>query len=140
MIYLAFYKARGNLTDKIIRLFTRGIYSHCDMAILRDNGEYDCYTSSPRDGGVRMKTMPLPADDWDLVPLHDLTLLHEIHQFFAQTQGAKYDLFGAIGVVLLNPQNRHKWFCSEWCAHVLGLPKPWRYSPNDLYKIVKRLE
>lgn len=69
-ISLAMYKARGNWVDKIIRLFTGKPYSHCEVAIKIGLSVYQCYSSSPRDGGVRVKTMRLPADKWDLIPVH----------------------------------------------------------------------
>ena len=47
---IAFYKAKGNIIDKSIRLWTRSKYSHCEIVI----GE-NWYSSSPRDKGVRAK-------------------------------------------------------------------------------------
>ena len=61
-------KGRGDWKDKAIRFFTRGQYSHCEMAVANGD-EWDCYTSSPRDGGVRMKTMKLSPTEWDLIKL-----------------------------------------------------------------------
>ena len=31
--------------------------------------EYECYSASLRDGGVRRKIMPLPSAKWDLIAL-----------------------------------------------------------------------
>ena len=30
------------------------------------------------------------------------------------------------------PENRRRWFCSEWVGKALGLAESWRFSPNDL--------
>jgi len=30
------------------------------------------------------------------------------------------------------PENRRRWFCSEWVGAALGLSESWRFSPNDL--------
>ena len=43
------------------------------------------------------------------------------------------------GIAFGLPQNRRRWFCSEWCATTLGLPAGWRWSPNDLATIVPAL-
>lgn len=130
-VYLAMYKAEGNWVDKVIRLFTGKPYSHCEIAISK--GEtFECYTSSPRDGGVRCKTMYLPSDKWDLVPVQNITE-EQIKAYFNRTLGAKYDWWGALGVVLGIKEKRSKYFCSEWCFNaIFGNENGWRFSPNQL--------
>lgn len=156
-VYLALYKGRrdgawyrpnvmrARLGDWLIRRFTRGKYSHCEIAVHLGKPEnpdepelYACCSSSIRDGGVRQKTMPLPSEKWDLIALGNSDSLHAALSFyFSQLKGKKYDLSGALGVVLKNRHRHDKWFCSEFCATVLGLPESWRFSPNDLAAIVK---
>lgn len=84
-IYLALYRGRrdgtgwrvwcARATDWLTRQITRGQYSHCEIAIrLPENDAagsplYECRSASIRDGGVRVKTMPLPPDKWDVIPL-----------------------------------------------------------------------
>ncbi|MCP2041031.1 hypothetical protein L1281_001625 [Neisseria sp. HSC-16F19] len=149
MMYLALYKGRkrgwkprdvpARLGDWLTRTVTRGPYSHCELAVSRTDGQFDCYTASVRDGGVRHKTMPLPADKWDLLPLSDhADLQQSLAKLYAQTQGQPYDWPGAAGFVLRTHHRKDKWFCSEWCGQVLGLPESWRFSPNDLAAVVKR--
>ena len=139
-IYLALYKGRrdgtgiqvqaARLTDWATHRLTRGIYSHCEIAVALDSGRFECYSASIRDGGVRRKTMPLPPDKWDLLPLPDIS--GRLKARFAQTQGQAYDWPGALSVVFKTCERGDKWFCSEWCGQVLGLPESWRFSPNDL--------
>lgn len=162
-IYLAFYKGRKTikqpkdllawLSDGLIRLFTKSQYSHCEIAVYDEilqypphitllNGmapptQYRCYSASNRDGGVRMKEMPLPADKWDLVPLPNIST-KDIHALYQVTKGQGYDLAGVLGIVLPLPQAPEKWFCSEWCGFVLGISRPWRYSPQMLYEYLKK--
>ena len=143
-IYLALYKGRrdgawykpsiaaARLSDWAIRTLTRSIYSHCELAVACENGQYDCYSSSVRDGGVRMKTMKLPAEKWDLIELCQMNLFEETALLFERTQGQGYDWLGALGVVLHTHQDKDKWFCSEWCAAALGLANPERFSPETL--------
>ena len=151
-IYLALYKGRrdgtgaqvwaARFSDWLTRVLTRGQYSHCEIAVALDGGQFECYSSSIRDGGVRCKTMPLPAAKWDLIELPDSSgsLKTNLAAVFAQTQGQRYDLPGALGVVFKTRQRSGRWFCSEWCGQVLGLSEPWRFSPNDLAGIARSLK
>ena len=150
-IYLALYKGNrdgsgwrvwcARATDWLTRVLTRGKYSHCEIAVrlpeTAGEQEYECYSASIRDGGVRMKTMPLPADKWDLIPLDDAVLHAHTVGLYLRTAGQGYDLPGAFGVVFGLPENRKCWFCSEWVGKALGLAESWRFSPNDLAAIFK---
>lgn len=50
LVQLAFYKAKGDWVDKVIRWWTSSKYSHCEVVI----GD-EWFSSSPRDGGVNAK-------------------------------------------------------------------------------------
>ena len=150
MIYLALYHGhRGGtglkvwvarFTDGLTRILTRGRYSHCEIAIRLagqdSEPQYECYSASLRDGGVRRKIMPLPSAKWDLIPLPD-SVGGRLKTLWSQTQSQGYDLPGAFGVVFGLPENRRRWFCSEWVGAALGLSESWRFSPNDLAAIFK---
>ena len=141
-VYLALYKGRrdgawyrpgvaaARLSDWIIRTLTGSPYSHCELAVPCADGQYDCYSSSIRDGGVRLKTMPLPPEKWDLIPV-DVSP-EQVYEALAATVGAKYDWLGATGVIARWRHDRYKWFCSEWCAWTLGLANPERFCPGSL--------
>lgn len=148
-VYVAFYKHKRPLNswknicfrlfDEIIRLATYGKYSHCEVAIpnFEQDGDllFECYSASNMDGGVRLKLMPLPVERWDLIKVNVNPAL--LRLYFKQTKGSKYDMLGAIGVVLPVGENKHKYFCSEWCAGAIGLANPHKYSPNSLYRKLK---
>lgn len=150
MIYLALYHGhRGGtglkvwaarFTDGLTRILTRGRYSHCELAVrlpeTAGGQEYECYSASLRDKGVRRKTMPLPSAKWDLIALPD-SVGGRLETLWSQTQSQGYDLPGAFGVVFGLPENRRRWFCSEWVGAALGLAESWRFSPNDLAAIFK---
>ena len=141
-VYLAMYKGRkdgsgikvwaARLVDWVIRTITRSPYSHCEIAIRHSGGLFDCYSSSARDGGVRLKTMPLPSGKWDLVELPTKAGL-SAKRLYRHTHGAGYDYPGALGAVFRLPQSRRRWFCSEWCAYAIGCTNPHRYTPQTLY-------
>lgn len=145
-VYIAFYKHKRKCSslrdtfyrigDEIIRFCTNGKYSHCEIVCpyLEQDGNllFECYSSSIMDGGVRLKLMPLPVEKWDLVKVNiDINL---IRLFYNRTKGAKYDILGAIGVILPVGENKRRYFCSEWCASAIELANPRKYSPNSLYQ------
>ena len=141
-VYLALYRGRrdgawyrpgvaaARLSDWIIRTLTGSPYSHCELALPHGNGQYDCCSSSIRDGGVRVKGMPLPSEKWDLIPV-DVSP-EQVYAALVATIGAKYDWLGATGVIARWRHDKRKWFCSEWCAWTLGLANPERFCPGGL--------
>ncbi|WFF38034.1 enoyl-CoA hydratase [Moraxella nasibovis] len=143
-VYLACYHGRASrlshrICDGITKFFTKGGYSHCEIAISLSDGRYQCYSSSYRDGGVRTKTMRLSSDKWDLLALDGLPAAR-IEDYFAQTKEAGYDLFGALGCVAGLRQHADRYFCSEWCFNVIfGSNQGWRFSPNQLAQIACHL-
>ncbi len=144
-VYVAFYKHKRKITslktllfyifDTLTRVLTRGKYSHCEIAIKRDDGLYDCYSASVRDGGVRMKTMALNDGKWDLVSIE--CDKQQIIDYYRKTQNHGYDFFGAVGIVLPIREDREKAFCSEWVYNCLfDSEQGWRFDPNDLRVIL----
>ncbi|EAW1753263.1 hypothetical protein A4I49_004184 [Salmonella enterica subsp. enterica serovar Choleraesuis] len=139
-VWLACYKGRSEyrgiarFVDWLTRKVTRGIYSHCELAVEHGGNEYLCYSASFRDRGVRGKIIPLPDDKWDKLPLK--ATLPEVEVFFRKHNGKRYDWQGALGIVLYNRERKDKLFCSEFCAEFLGLNDSWRYSPSHLYALV----
>lgn len=132
-MYLIFYKGKGGFIDKVIRFFTRSPFSHCEIAIKEDGDFFTCFSSSPRDGGVREKRMILKCANWEFLPF-DLDQ-EKLQAFYAKTNGLKYDYWGAIGIVLpFIKQKRTRYFCSEWLADFLGIKNPSSYSPGKLEK------
>ncbi|MDP8184428.1 hypothetical protein [Phocoenobacter skyensis] len=140
-VCIAFYKhkvkvknlktLKMRITDEVIRLFTRSKYSHCELVIPSDSRTFQCYSSSPRDGGVRTKKMELPTHKWDLVAV-DVDVA-TVDNFFRKTRGLKYDLCGALGQIFRLGDAKDRYFCSEWCAEVLGFKNPACYNPQDLF-------
>lgn len=145
-IYVAFYKHKRELDslkniyfrffDEIIRLFTKGKYSHCEIAIQEENdANYTCYSSSNRDGGVRKKYMELQPERWDLIEIDQSKVkVSDIKSIYNKTVGCKYDFFGACGVILGFGNAKSRYFCSEWCAEALKLKLPHTFSPVSLYR------
>jgi hypothetical protein len=59
-VKIALYKGKKTITDKLISWWDRGLYSHVELVF----SDGLCASSSPRDGGVRMK----PIELWVCVP------------------------------------------------------------------------
>ncbi|AIL33093.1 hypothetical protein [Basilea psittacipulmonis] len=146
-VYLALYKGHRNgkslyayycrFFDWLTRKVTKGIYSHCELAV--DNeGRYECFSSSVRDKGVRRTVINLGDGKWDLIPVNIAP--SEVLRFFDKTKKYPYDFWGALGVILKSRQDSNKYFCSEWVGECLGLSESWRFSPNDLAVIFKNKE
>lgn len=129
-IQLWFYKAEGNFYDKLIRLVNRTKYSHVELCI----AGY-CYSSSPRDGGVRRKQIAFD-NKWDAIEL-EVTEEHKqaMLKLFEREHGKAYDWLGAIKTTIrFFPNHKDKWFCSEIQAQALGLAYPRRWTPADLFE------
>lgn len=150
-VYLALYKGRksgrrpkdllARLADWAVRKATNSPYSHCEIAIAREDGCYGCFSASLRDGGVRFKAMELPAEKWDLFMLPENTA-QSVADFYKRTKCAPYDYLGVLGVVFKTRHSVKKWFCSEWCAAALGLCDAHTCTPARLarrYGLVQRL-
>lgn len=149
-VYLAFYKGRKTgrtpkalamrFADWAIRTATGSPYSHCEIAIKEheQSSVCTCFSASPRDGGVRVKVMPLPSEKWDLVELSHIKS-EAVKSHLQKTAGKKYDLIGAGCAGLDIPWHcEDKWFCSEWCAAAIGLPMPHWHTPGWLYRFYRK--
>lgn len=138
--WIAFYRGRGRLMDKVIRFASRAPYSHVEM-IRQDQRPKDgdvvtCISSSGRDGGVRIKEIQLKPGKWSV---------YEVPWARAETWdraevhlGKPYELWMMVWSQLFkfHRTDRHKWFCSELIAHALGLSMPHGKSPSDLLRAV----
>lgn len=129
MIRLAFYIGAGRVDDRVIRWVTRSPFSHVEL--VAPDGR--AISSSGRDGGVRWADIDFRSGRWTLVavPWAPADTLERI----AEHLGARYDFAGLLGaqVVNLRRGDPRRWFCSEICAHALGMASPSRYAPGDLY-------
>lgn len=132
-VRLALYKAPGDLVDRAVRLWTRSVYSHCELVL--SDGRF--VSSSPRDGGVRAKCIEPSSNTWDFVALPWVEQ-EDVEAALEREGGTGYDWIGIIGSQLLpiGIHSRKRWFCSEFCGAVMGLEKPERYSPGELAELV----
>lgn len=90
LIYLAVYKGEGKLFNRLIRLWTRSRYSHCELVM--PDGRW--LSASAMDGGVRAKHIELDFEHWDLIPL-PWANAKLIESVFDRHEGKGYDWLAA---------------------------------------------
>lgn len=136
LIYLALYKGKGKLFNRLISLWTRSKYSHCELVM--PDGRW--LSASAMDGGVRAKRIEHDIEHWDLIPLpwasHGF-----IDALFKHHANKGYDWLGIFLSQLLPMaiDNRQRMFCSEFCAAALRFDAPQRFSPALLADVVNRI-
>ena len=60
--------------------------------------------------------------------------------FFEEHEGQGYDYFGLFGFIWRPGKGKTSlWFCSEIIAAALKLAEPWRFCPNTLAAVLRRL-
>lgn len=139
MLYIAFRKNSGSIADRLISLFTRSQYVHCEIITTKDKESMYGYSSYPSKG-VRSTWINI-NDKWEVIPLNKTKFkdlkASDVRDFFKKTKGKKYDYLGCLGFVFGNKDNPNRWFCSEWCAEVLGIENPSKISPAKLREIIE---
>lgn len=137
MMQLAAYKGpadglKQTMEHWAIRVRTLSAYSHCELVI-----DGMCYSSSPRDGGVRSKIIDL-GKHWDVFPI-DASRMDEERamDYFYARQGWKYSRRGVLRFVIPTIKQRpREEFCSQFCAGALGLPNPSSFHVQKLVSAI----
>jgi hypothetical protein len=138
----AFFKGTspglGALIDWAIHTATEGQYSHCEL-VFSDGRS----ASSVPGAGVRFTAAGSinfsDATQWDLIDLSGLDEASAL-EVFNKNLGNAYDYRGDAHFALdLVHHDAHDDFCSEICGYALGLEQSWRFDPNALSVVVKRL-
>lgn len=114
------------------RLFPRvvvglrgGDSAHCEVAHAWRGQEHDCVSSSFMDGGLRPKTIVMPAEKWRIYELQARE--HPLEYLARRTINGRvrYDVRGLFGI--LSPRVGHslnREFCVETCGAIAGLEQP----------------
>lgn len=130
---IGFYKGKSFL-DWVVKIFTFSKISHCAI-ITQISSNYICGFSSFPFEGVEYFEEQYNEKDWEFfdIPLNRIDLF----SFYSKTQDCGYDYCGCVNCIINFHQHKDRYFCSEWCAEVLGLENPESYSPVKLYKRIK---
>lgn len=137
---LAFYRGPGDWITRVIRIVTRGPYSHVEL-VFSDGLRFGA--SGRRPAGVRLNSEPY-GDGWDFIPLPIEASEERIARMFATLlAGSPFKwrgLFRFIAPFLGDGPNSH-WYCSELVLWTLqrcfGMFEevPLKISPNRLYAL-----
>lgn len=132
-MYVAFYKGRKRLFNRLTAWWLGGDFSHCELVLGFDPiGRAICASSSMMDGGVRVKHMTLDPSHWDVVPVSGS--LTAAWGWMNKHTGAGYDFLGLFGFVArFVGHDKSKFVCSEAVAEMLGMTDGWRFDPCSLY-------
>lgn len=130
---IAFYKAKGNIIDLLVRIWTHSHYSHVEIVINKD-----WYSSSPRDGGVRIKQIQDDGNSWDFVEVE--VSKERLYKKYREYKCRVYDFKGILlsNIIPIGWHSKNKVTCSEFVADVLGYSEPAKYSPQDVWNKIKR--
>lgn len=111
-VSIVFYKGTGTLAEKLIRMWTKSPFSHCEFR--RSDG---LYHSNDRFRFIsRTQEMHLDQSDWEIC---DIALPSEIVDRVERRQirknGTKYDWMGIVfsQVFRLGIHDKKRWFCSK---------------------------
>lgn len=136
---MAFYKGTRpgipGIYNRLVRRRGRGKYSHVEIRF----SDGLSASSSFEDGGVRFKPIAYNPAHWDFI---DLPLAWEpfARAWFEAHEGERYDLRGNVHLTIgFIPHSSNRQFCSEACAAALGIAEPWRFEPNAIHAVVRRM-
>lgn len=130
---------RTSLFDQLVCFATSSKYSHLEYVYDYSpvTGLAVCWSSSPRDGGVRRKVIHLDPQTWELYSVKSEISITGILSWFYANEGVKYDWFGAFATKLpFVKQSSTRIFCSEAIATILGMPKPHKETPQSIYNVL----
>jgi hypothetical protein len=135
----AFYKGTHpgipGLYNRFVRWWTRGIYSHAEIVF----SDWTSASSSFMDGGVRLKTIKFDPAIWDFIDLPD-ELEPAARAWFVEHEGKAYDYWMNLRFCFgFMPDSKDKYACSEACMASLVFTDSWRFDPNAMASILRRL-
>ncbi|MGW8169625.1 MAG: hypothetical protein ACWGHH_06440 [Sulfurovaceae bacterium] len=143
---IAFYKAfqkKATWLDKLIAIATFGKHSHVEVVF----SDGMAFSISPREKVCRFKRIDFNPDNWEFVEL-DMTKKEEnyIRAMAYKYLNYSYDYIGAItSATPICLQVNSQMFCSELSTELIRNSQAYkrlkdgcRYSPNELYKLLKK--
>ena len=139
-IRIAFYKGQGNFLNKIVRWWTKSIYSHAEL-VLPDRITWLGISPFLKSKVASRKKFIIEYSDWDFVTLQvTQEQVDIIMEFFEDTENHRYDWVGMLLSQFLPCKIKHRarWYCSDWIAYALRISCvfDWRiikiYDRSDL--------
>ena len=111
-VSIVFYKGRGTLAEKLIRLWTKSPYSHCEFR--RSDG---LYHSNDRFRFVsRTQLFEINSADWEMCEIIlPGEIIDRVERRQLRKNGTSYDWIGIVfsQVFRLGFHDKKRWFCSK---------------------------
>lgn len=123
---IAFLKSKKHIFNRVVSCWTRGPYSHCEVVF----SDGMCASSSFLDHGVRFKRIDITSEDYDVLDVPNIDEA-KVRQWFVDHLGQKYDVIGLLSPLTPIHETKYKWFCNESIGAAMGIPEPWRFTPNS---------
>jgi len=143
-IYLASYKSTQDgfkgLLNRFIRWATKSQYSHTEVCIGNPfESAVDCLSAVSPEGGVRIKSIHMNPNKWDILPMPGVTEA-DVRAFYAEHAGKKYDFIGCVRTMLpwVGREHPDHFFCSEVAASIWRHAEPWRMYPGVMHSTLER--
>lgn len=111
-VSIVFYKGRGTLAEKLIRLWTKSPYSHCEFR--RSDGL--CHSNDRYRLVSRLQDLEIDACDWEVCNLELPTeIIDRVERRQLRKNGTRYDWMGIVfsQVFRLGWHDKKRWFCSK---------------------------
>lgn len=110
-MYVLFWKGGHSLQDRLIRCFSRGPYSHCEL-LFSDGTRFG--VSSAYEARYLLDPQGWNPNDWDCIGVRGGDEA-KVRAFCDTQVGAEYDWLGVAFAIVLpwGRQTADKWFCSE---------------------------
>ena len=130
-MHIAYYKGKGGMFNKWIRLWLRSERTHEELII---DGVW--YTASHLDGGVCKRKIEHNPNNWDVYKLDAIFDEEYAKKYFADRMRCKYDWVG-IGLTQVVPLGIHlfnRYFCTEIVQGALQIEDSHRLNPKTSFK------
>lgn len=162
-VSIVFYKGRGTLAEKLIRLWTKSPYSHCEFR--RSDG---LYHSNDRFNFIsRTERLEINPNDWEVCEISlPSEIIERVERRQLRKNGTAYDWMGIVfsQVFRLGLHDKKRWFCSKSNADdlayayrlmqrckdkryeryleelsIFGKITPQNFSPHQLYTLMQSI-
>lgn len=140
-MYVVFFKGPGNIFDKVIRWWTKGTYSHCEL-VFSDNTSFSADIKMFK---TRFKKVTYCKDDWDIFEVNVTSEEEQTMRKFCEDEdGCWYDIVGILFTqfIPLSFENPWWWFCSEVGVATFKQIsefeeiEPFKCDPDKFYKLL----
>ncbi len=111
-VSIVFYKGRGTLAEKLIRLWTKSPYSHCEFR--RSDGL--CHSNDRYRLVSRLEELQIDPRDWEVLELElPGEIIDRVERRQLRKNGTRYDWMGIVfsQVFRLGWHDKNRWFCSK---------------------------